>query len=294
MNGTELIAVTQLPVIVEHLESAREAVEARTNEAMAMAVTADTVQAVKTYRTDLKREFNELETLRKAIKQQILAPYEEFEAVYRRCVADPYTQADATLRDRIVAVEDSLRKTCESYCRDYFDECCRFLDVDGVQFEQLGIRIGMTEAKQKTQPPKKIKDQIRSRVEKIASDLDAITRLENSAEILAEYRQSLSLSDAVNVVTVRKQREQAAAQQAQQRAEALQNEQMRQQAMLEQASLMAPGMAPLNAPTVAPANEGPAIDDPVFERFSFTVFNERQSRLVEISHWLERNGYQYE
>ena len=75
----ELIAVRQVPVIEENLLEARKAVETRVADALAMACTEETYKAVKKVRADLRKEYADMETRRKAVKAAILVPYDKFE-----------------------------------------------------------------------------------------------------------------------------------------------------------------------------------------------------------------------
>ena len=79
----ELIAVRQLPIIEEQLRTLKDRWEQRALDAEAMVCTGDTIQAVKAFRADMRREFEEVEVLRKQAKQAVMEPYNRFEAVYR-------------------------------------------------------------------------------------------------------------------------------------------------------------------------------------------------------------------
>lgn len=70
----ELIQVKQLPVIEERLRTLKEATERRAAEAMSLAVSDETLTAVKDVRAELNRDFTEFENRRKAVKAAIMAP----------------------------------------------------------------------------------------------------------------------------------------------------------------------------------------------------------------------------
>lgn len=80
MAGTELIRVTQLPVIEEQLWAVKDSVEAAVLEAASMVCTEDTIQSVKERRAELRKQFDALEERRKAVKKIKLAHYERFES----------------------------------------------------------------------------------------------------------------------------------------------------------------------------------------------------------------------
>ena len=81
-----LIRVTQLPVIEEQLRALKASIDQKVNDALSLACTHDTIQAVKSTRAELNKEFSSLEDQRKAVKKAVLGPYEQFESVYKECV----------------------------------------------------------------------------------------------------------------------------------------------------------------------------------------------------------------
>ncbi len=97
----ELIVVRQLPIIEERLRSISEEIQSRTKEALSLACTDTTVKEIKRVRAEMTKTFTELETARKLVKKEVLAPYEEFEKRYRAYITNIYTPADAELKRRI-------------------------------------------------------------------------------------------------------------------------------------------------------------------------------------------------
>jgi len=70
-----LIIVRQLPVIEDQLLQVKASIESRVGEALSLACTEDTYKAVKKARSELNKEYAELERRRKEVKASILAPY---------------------------------------------------------------------------------------------------------------------------------------------------------------------------------------------------------------------------
>lgn len=67
---TELIEVTQLPVIVERLYAVKEQFKAAAEESYALEVSEDTLQSAKKRRAEMTKVFNNLEERRKAVKSR--------------------------------------------------------------------------------------------------------------------------------------------------------------------------------------------------------------------------------
>lgn len=271
IGSNELIVVRQLPVIEEQLRSAKEYVEQRTSEALSAVCTVDTVQACKSLRAELRKEFAELEERRKIVKTAILAPYEHFESAYRECVSDLYRRADADLKQKIDDVETEIKKRCEDGLREYFDELCAAHHVEWLTFEQSGVKVDMVSAKQKT--PKKLREQLVQFASRVAADLNTIANMENAEEIAVEYKKSLNLADAIFTVSDRHRRIEA--------------EEVAQAARKEVVS------AEMEAVKKVEALAPPVVkEEPETLTVTFTVTDTRE-RLVALREWMKGNGYEY-
>lgn len=213
------ITVTQLPIIEERLRDVKEAVEATVAEAKTMVATADTVQAVKARRAELNRQFDEIEKQRKTIKKQISAPYEQFEVVYRECIAGPFREADAALKDTVDSFEDSLKKKALDRLKAYYEELCALENIDWIPFDEAlergGVKISLADCK--TKEPRKAMDAIAKFTSTIALGLDQVRQMEDSAEIMVEFKRCLDAGQAAATVHERKRRIREAAEQEEQR-----------------------------------------------------------------------------
>ncbi len=72
---SDLIKVVQLPVIEEQLRTLKDRWEQYAADAESMVCTEDAIQAVKVFRADMRKEFDEVELLRKAVKKAVMGPY---------------------------------------------------------------------------------------------------------------------------------------------------------------------------------------------------------------------------
>ena len=246
---TEVIKVTQLPVIEEQLRGVKADVERQVAEAKSLVCTPETIQTVKGVRAGLRKQFQALEDQRQVVKKAILTPYQSFEVVYKTCVSDLFREADDDLKEKIGTVEGEIKARCEERLRTYFAELCAARGLDFLRYEQAGVTVDMTSAKAKN--PTKLMDKLAVFVERVAGDMAMIQNLEDAPEILAEYKQSLNAAGAVEPVRARRQRvelERAA-------EEARRVERARQQQAEEAvlAAMSQPEDAPLQAPKVLPA-----------------------------------------
>lgn len=197
MSNQELIVVKQLPVIEEQLKALSEEIDKKVENAKSLICTEENKQAIKQIRTSLNKEFEELETQRKDVKEKVLAPYNRFETVYKECVSEKYKSADKALKEKIDSIEIEQKKKLEEEARAYFTEYIESKKIDFITFEQIGLKIGVSDN------PTKLKKQIIAFVDKIIDDLNLIETQEHKAEILVEYKQSLNVSQAITTVTNR-------------------------------------------------------------------------------------------
>lgn len=192
----DLIVIKQLPIIEESLHQLKDDISKEVNRALLLAVTEDTVKDVKKVRADLNAKFKELETLRKEVKKRILAPYEQFELTYKSCVTDVFQPADRVLSDKINSVENGLKDAKrEKIKRYYYEYAASVFLLDWVPFEECGIKITLSDSETS------LKKWVKTYLDGIRSDLDAIKGMEYPEEILSEYRRTQKLSSSIQNVT---------------------------------------------------------------------------------------------
>lgn len=189
----QLITVKRLPIIEQHFKELSKEIDTKVEEINALAVTEDTVKAVKKVLADFRKDYKALEKRRIAVKAEINAPYIDFEDLYKEYVGNKYTITETKLKAKIDEIENGVKKIKEDEARAYFTE----QGIDFVQFEQVGLNItlGVT--------VKALKQQIDEFVNRIKSDLELITTQNYEAEILVEYRETLNCSQSIRTITER-------------------------------------------------------------------------------------------
>lgn len=286
MNN-ELIVVRQLPVIEEQLRIIQADIESRVNKVLALTCTEDTYKEVKRARSDLSKEYAELEKRRKEVKASILAPYEQFERVYKRYAGDIYTAADAKLKARITEVEDGLKLQKDAEVEAYFNEYRTSLgiDEDFIGFSASGIKATLSDSR------KALKEKAKTFLDRIAGELALIDTQEHKDEILVEYRKTLNVSQAVTTVT--------------ERHKAMEEEHRRREAMTtyreatEQAAAIVEDIAAVTAPVTVPAVVTPGDENtesatpPQTFSTEFRVFG-TLTQLKALKNFLNDGGYTYE
>ena len=280
-NDTELIKLVQLPVIEERLRSLGEDIDKKVNEAMNLVCNEDTVKAVKAVRAELNKQYQEFETQRKAIKTAIMEPYEAFEKVYKEFVSSKYTSADKDLKFKIDSVENELKSIKESDVKEYFDELAQSLDIDFITFEQINLKITLTES------AKKLKEKVNIFLTKVAEDIKMIATLDEDirADVMAEFKlNGFNAANAAITVTERNRR----------KREEAENIRRAEEQRKAEAERIAQARAAAGVTVKAPEVKTPEVvtQEKLFSlKFKVTA---TKAQLMELKAFLTTGGYTYE
>lgn len=274
MDKKEMIAVKQLPIIVEQLQQVKAEVAAKVDFALRLVCTEDTVKDVKKVRSELNKELAEYEASRKAVKKAILTPYEQFEVVYKDCVSDTYKKADTELKRKIDSVENELKAQKAAEVKAYFDEYLQSKGIDFATFENAHINVTLSASM------KSLKEQAKAFIDKIAGDLALIDTQEHKDEILYEYKQSLNVSNAITTVANRYKAIEA--------AKAAEEERKAREQAAAEAAAKVEAVAP---PTVEPI--APPVEEEKTYTLKFTVRG-TMPQLKALKEFLNNGGYDYE
>lgn len=279
----ELIKITQLPIIEEHLRSLKDQVEQETAEALALVCNVDTLATVKQARAELSKKLAYMEEQRKAVKKAIMGPYESFEAVYKECISGPFKDADASLKAKINDTENGIKQQAEDEMREFFAELAQAHHVEWLTYDRMGLNISMADAKQKTY--KRLREEITAFITGVSDAVESISQMDGADEIMAEFKDCLSLAVATGRVFDRHRRiaEEREAQEARQKQQEAEKEAAAKvQAVYEEEK---PLQAPVEAPEPTPA--------PKVYRMEFTVHG-TIDQLKALKNFMIKEGIRYE
>ncbi len=287
----DLIVVKQLPQIEEHLKELSLEVEQKVENAKSLVCTEENVTTIKQIRASLNKEFKEVENQRKIVKEQILAPYMQFEEIYKMYISDKYKSADNDLKEKIDSTENELKNIKEQEIKDYFEEYKKANNIDFVTYSQARINVTLSASR------KSLKEQAKQFIDKIVDDLKLIDTQEHKTEILVEYKQSLNVSQAITSVTNRFK----AIEEEKKRQEELKRKQLEEAQRRADESIRVQTEATRQAlENFIPKTEETILQAPVIEEkqeeiltLRFTVKGTR-TKLRELKQFLENGGYDYE
>lgn len=196
-TAVQVIELKQLPVIIERLHDVKAQIEQETAAATSLICTEDTYKKVKEERAKLTKEFKDYEARRIAIKEAILAPYNEFEKTYRDCIADPFKKADAELKSKITDVTSGIVAQKTDAVLTYYNELVEAAGIDWLDGLTYRPKVNMSDS------VAALKKQAKAFVDGIVADVAKIELLDSSAEVMVEYRSSLDLASAIGTVEMR-------------------------------------------------------------------------------------------
>lgn len=274
-TGTVLSCVSP-PVISENITAITTYIEDTLLMLASLEPTREGCATAKALRADLRRRFDRLEDQRKAVKNAVMEPYLAAEKAYKDKIANPIAAADGKLKEWIDGYQNAVKESCREELQAYFDELCDALHIDFVTFDQTGVVVDMATANLKD--PKKARNTIHDFLNRVEEDRRTIAGMEHAGEIMAEYRQGLSLSAAIAAVNDRHER----IAQTSADMEALKSS---ANAATQDHTAARPTNI-LAAPTVEP------VDDPVL-RCTFTVKATRK-QLKKIKELLIQEGIEFE
>lgn len=201
-SADEWITVSQLPVIEDKLAELHELLKEDIRIAKTLTPTLENKKEMKRILATWNKRLKALESLKRGIKKKIEEPLVEFEnGEYRLLVKD--------IQD-IVTYMSSGCKECdeqEELVRKkelfaYYEEYRQSLGLDSAIADpkKSGIKVGLSASM------KSLKEQARQYLDRIDGDLKMIDTLDDADEVLAEYRQCMSVTDAVRIVSDRHKR----------------------------------------------------------------------------------------
>lgn len=194
----DIIILKQLPIIEETLKNVSQKVDKRIAEVTSLVCAEDTKIEVKKARSQLSKDFIDLENQRKLVKIQINKPYDEFFKIYKELITDKFLTADHTLKDKINEIENIQKSKIKEEVITYFEELKKAKNIDFIEFYQVINKINLSDN------VTNLKNRCLSFLERVESDIDIINNEEFKDEILYEYKQNLSVANSILIVLSRK------------------------------------------------------------------------------------------
>ncbi len=290
----EIAVVEQLPKIIDKMEIIGADLEKRLEELKLddLICTEETRKGITDFRTSLKKEQTEFENQRKNIKNEIMAPYEEFNKIYDANIKSKYANAIAILTEKITVVENTIRENTKTKMIEFFEEKRNASNIksEWLSFDELNIKIGINQLTSKGELVKKVKDEINDAVDTIKTCIDTINSMQNKEEILAEYLKHKNLQMAIKEVNDRHE----ILSQVQRDYEAVEEIQVQEEQAIEKVNEVLE--APIEGQMSIDDFEEEVVQEPVKGLFiaRFEALAETEEALIDLVNFMRERGIKYE
>ena len=201
----DLIVVKQLPVIEEKLKSISDRVDDDIKKALAMECTEKNKQEVKDKKAELKKTFQDLEDRRKAVKEAVMKPYNEFNEIYEKYISEKFENADEELKNKIAKIEDEQKDEIREKIIELFESRIEESseDISFIKFEDMNFKVKLGDATENGSLTKKTKEAVEKFISDIENDIKVINKQQYKDEVLYEYKKNRNLTESIEMVTDR-------------------------------------------------------------------------------------------
>lgn len=190
----ELIKIKQFPEIEEHFVAASKELKVRLEKVNNLVVTPDNKIEVKKIRAELNKEKTQFKNDWKKFSDAILEPYNKVKETYKDLIEKPYAEADEMLKVKITDIEQVELDIKQEELETYFNELSTKLNTSMAEFKEVVPKVTLSTS------VKAYKEEIKAYLEAIATDLETIDSMENSDEVLIEYKNTRNLAIAMKNV----------------------------------------------------------------------------------------------
>lgn len=286
IDVSKAIVVTQKPVIMyEMLEPISRSISAKIQSLNieSMEATEDNLSLIKRTRTDLKKDFDDLENARMMAKELIMKDYNALDDLYKKLIKSPFSEADAKLKSMVDSIESGILKLKIDGLKEYFDDENTF---DFVSFDDMGLKII------KSKSDKSIKTEIDEYLANIKMSIATIETLPNKERVLAKFQMSKDLNRSISDTNIEIQREeQIKAQNAERERLEAERKQRAEQQRQEAEKAIVEEVLQAN-PQLEEQEPQPIPEDQVY-RTSFTV-QATKAQLAKLKNFMKEEGIKYE
>ena len=193
----EIITVEQAVKLTSRFDEIAADLNEKKARIEALLVSEESRKDAKEIRAALNKDAKAYAEDFKAIKAQVLKPWNDVEAEYKAKIDAPFKEMDRLLKEKIDFIEDGLKAEKKTELLEYFEEYKLALGVTFVEFLDLDIKVGLS------QSLTALKKEVKEKLDGIFSDVSAIGK---DAEVLAEYqRNGFKLSLAIQTVADRQE-----------------------------------------------------------------------------------------
>lgn len=153
----------------------------------------DDKKAAKNYLAEIRKVKDTYESERKALKNELLKPYEQFNDLYNTQLLNPILEAENKLKQ---SINDFAQTIIEEYTQElkaYFEETN---NLSWLTYDRLNLKV--TDADNTV---KKLKKEIDAKLAEIDNDIKLLNNLDDKELLIEKYKETLNVQAAIETVT---------------------------------------------------------------------------------------------
>lgn len=178
----ELIRVDQAIKLTTEFEQVSKEIDKKIETANSLVVSEDNYKEVKKIRAELNKEAKQYAEDFKAIKESVLATWNECENTYKSMIRDKYAESDGILKAKVGEIEDGIKDEKRKKVVEFFEKHRASRKLDFVTFDDMNLKIGMSNSLAS------LKKEVTEKLDEILKGYEGA--LETSPDVVAEFKEN--------------------------------------------------------------------------------------------------------
>lgn len=196
--------ITQIGQIEDNIKEVKEYAIKLNEYYSKLIYTPENISEAKEDKSKINKFKDKVKQFRIETVKKYKEPINAFEEMAKN-TEELLTETYNLLNGQTTAYDNSTKEKISNNLKKYFEEYAESLDIDTelFKFEDLNISVGLSDGNEEGKPKKSIKEKVKAGLDKLKNELDTISTLNYSDEILIEYKKSKDLNSAIMLVNNR-------------------------------------------------------------------------------------------
>ena len=177
-----LIRIDQAIKLTTEFEQVSKEIDKKIETANSLVVSEDNYKEVKKIRAELNKEAKQYAEDFKAIKESVLATWNECESTYKKMIRDKYAESDGILKSKVGEIEDGIKNERREKVIEFFEKHRASRKLDFVTFDDMNLKIGMSNSLAS------LKKEVTEKLDEILKGYEGA--LETSPDVVAEFKEN--------------------------------------------------------------------------------------------------------
>lgn len=281
----ELIRVDQAIKLTTEFEQVSKEIDKKIETANSLVVSEDNYKEVKKIRAELNKEAKQYAEDFKAIKESVLATWNECEDTYKKMIRDKYAVSDVILKSKVGEIEDGIKDEKRKKVVEFFEKHRASRKLDFVTFDDMNLKIGMSNSLAS------LKKEVTEKLDEILKGYEGA--LETSPDVVAEFKENGF--DFARAFTTVKDREERKRKAEEERKAMLEARAERERKEAEAKAIVQETEIKESDEVEEAAEEKPSTHEEEHEKIYSVTFTVKGSReeLIDLSNFLKELNYDY-